>query len=88
MKIIEALNKEAILADLKALDKKGAIEELSFPLSHITGIEHAEIVKILMERERLGSTGIEHGIGIPHGKIAGLKMPVILGFGSNRLTAS
>jgi len=83
MKIHDVLHKEAILSDLKSLDKKGVLEELVTPVSRITGINHEYLVRVLMERERLGSTGIGEGIGIPHGKLKDLDS-LILGFGLSR----
>ena len=83
MKILDVLPKEAILADLKAADKKGVLEELVVPVAKISGINHEDLVKVLMERERLGSTGIGDGIGIPHGKVKDLDS-LILGFGLSR----
>jgi PTS system nitrogen regulatory IIA component len=83
MKILDALPKEAILVDLKAIDKKGVLEELVNPIAEIAGINREELVKVLMERERLGSTGIGEGIGIPHGKFKGLES-LILGFGRSQ----
>ena len=83
MKILDVLPKEAILADLKAVDKKGVLEELVTPVADISGINHEDLVKVLMERERLGSTGIGEGIGIPHGKVKDLNS-LILGFGLSR----
>jgi PTS system nitrogen regulatory IIA component len=83
MKILDALPKEAILVNLKAVDKKGVLEELVNPIAEIAGINREELVKVLMERERLGSTGIGEGIGIPHGKFKGLES-LILGFGRSQ----
>ena len=83
MKILDVLRKETILTDLKAKDKKGVIEELVAPVSQITGINSRELVQVLLERERLGSTGIGGGIGIPHGKLANLES-LIMGFGLSR----
>lgn len=83
MKIIDAIHKETILVDLKSNDKKGILEELSYPVSQITGISHEELIRVLMERERLGSTGIGDGIGIPHGKLRHLD-GLILGFGMSK----
>ena len=80
MKILDVLDKEAILVDLKSRDKIGIINELVAPAARITGIEPSNIVRVLMERERLGSTGIGGGIGIPHGKLKDLER-LILGFG-------
>jgi len=83
MKILDVLRKETILTDLKAKDKKGVIEELVASVSQITGIKSSELVRVLLERERLGSTGIGGGIGIPHGKLANLES-LIMGFGLSR----
>ncbi len=83
MKITEVLHKEAILVDLKANDKKGVLEELSKPVSQIAGIKQQDLVRVLLEREQLGSTGIGGGIGIPHGKLKNLDN-LVLGFGLSR----
>ena len=83
MKILDVLDKEAILVDLKSRDKIGILNELVAPAARITGIDHNEMVKVLMERERLGSTGIGGGIGIPHGKLKHLDR-LVLGFGLSR----
>ena len=83
MKILDVLLKEAILSDLKADDKKGVLEELVAPVARIADINHDYLVKVLMERERLGSTGIGEGIGIPHGKVKDLES-LVLGFGLSK----
>ena len=83
MKILDVLLKEAILSDLKANDKKGVLEELVTPVARIADINHDYLVKVLMERERLGSTGIGEGIGIPHGKVKDLES-LVLGFGLSK----
>ena len=83
MKILEYLNTKTIVPDLKSTDKKGVIDELAEPVAVETGLNHREIVRVLIERERLGSTGIGGGIAIPHGKIAGLES-LVLGFGLSR----
>jgi PTS system nitrogen regulatory IIA component len=83
MKICEVLHKEAILADLKARNKKGILEELVDPVAEIANVHPEDLVKVLLERERLGSTGIGGGIGIPHGKMKNLES-LVLGFGLSR----
>jgi PTS system nitrogen regulatory IIA component len=83
MKILDVLPKKAILDDLKSQNKKGILEELVVPLVHSTGLNSEDLVRVLMERERLGSTGIGGGIGIPHGKIKDLDS-LVLGFGLSR----
>ena len=83
MKILDVLPKENINVDLKARDKKGILEELAEPVAKSSGTGQDELVKVLMERERLGSTGIGGGIGIPHGKLKQLPS-LVLGFGISR----
>jgi len=83
MKILDALKKEAIILNLKSTDKKGILEELVVPVSKIADFGHEELLRVLLDRERLGSTGIGDGIGIPHGKLKGLKS-LVLGFGISR----
>jgi PTS system nitrogen regulatory IIA component len=83
MKILEILKREAIIAELKATKKKGVLEELAVPVSAISGIEPDILVNVLLEREKLGSTGIGNGIGIPHGKLKELE-DMVIGFGLSR----
>ncbi len=83
MKILEVLAPESILVDLQAQNKKGVIEELATPVARVAGVDHQELVRVLLDRERLGSTGIGGGIGIPHGKLKGLDT-LALGFGISR----
>lgn len=83
MKILDVLRKESIIVDLKATDKKGVLEELATPVSKIANVNSEEMVRVLLDRERLGSTGIGDGIGIPHGKLKGLET-LVLGFGISR----
>lgn len=83
MRICDVLGKETILADLKARNKKGLLEELVAPVSEIADVNQQDLVKVLMEREQLGSTGIGGGIGIPHGKMKEIDS-LVLGFGLSR----
>ncbi len=84
MKILEMLPKEAILADLQSTDKKSILNELVTPVARVAGLDHENLLSVLLDRERLGSTGIGQGIGIPHGKIKGMQT-LVLGFGLSRL---
>lgn len=69
MKIMDFLNKKAITASLKADGKEGIIRELVDLLAKAEDIKNKEeLVKALLTRESLGSTGIGQGIGIPHAK--------------------
>jgi len=83
MKILDFIDPKKIITALKATDKKGVLEELTLPVADITQIEHKELVRVLIEREHLGSTGIGNGIGIPHGKLKNLQS-LILGVGISR----
>jgi PTS system nitrogen regulatory IIA component len=83
MKILDVLSIETINVDLKATDKKGILDELVTPIARFAGTSHDDLVKVLLERERLGSTGIGGGIGIPHGKYRNLDS-LVLGFGLSR----
>jgi len=69
MQLSDILNIEAIELDLKARSKKQALQELAELASNITGIEARDIFETLLQRERLGSTGVGNGIAIPHGKL-------------------
>ena len=80
MRILDSLKEGAIIAELNATDKKGVLEELTVPISRTSGISHEEMVRVLLERERLGSTGIGGGIAIPHGKSKSLDS-LLMGFG-------
>ncbi|MBF0253728.1 MAG: PTS sugar transporter subunit IIA [Candidatus Omnitrophica bacterium] len=84
MKIAEFLNEKAIVPDLKATDKEGAIRELIDVLARAEGLRNKEeIAKVLMAREALGSTGIGLGVGIPHGKCNATKR-LVASFGISR----
>ena len=83
MKIQDVLKREAIIDDLKARTKEGIIEELVVPVAQNAGIDQQELVRVIMERERIGTTGIGGGIGIPHGKLKNIDS-LVLGFGLSR----
>jgi PTS system nitrogen regulatory IIA component len=79
MKISEILYKDYIIPELKARDKKGVLEEMVDAICRQDpGLAKEDVVNVLMERERLGTTGIGDGTAIPHGKINALKKPVVL----------
>ena len=74
MKLSELLEENTIITDLKAKDKKGALEELAQAMvSQKPYLDKGALVKVLLERERLGSTGIGDGVAIPHGKFHGIE---------------
>jgi len=69
MKIMDFLDKKAIKLDLDSSEKEDALKELVDVLADVHDIgEKKNVVKALVERESLGSTGIGQGIAIPHGK--------------------
>ncbi|MEZ4485504.1 MAG: PTS sugar transporter subunit IIA [Syntrophotaleaceae bacterium] len=70
MKIVDLLNPAAIVPNLKASIKNAALEELADAIVGVeTDLDRNEVVGVLQERERLGSTGIGEGVAIPHGKL-------------------
>ncbi len=71
MKFADFVSREAIRADLAAMDKEGAIREVVQALLDVGQIEAGEfesIVKAILKREELGSTGIGRGVAVPHTK--------------------
>lgn len=60
---------QSILPALKVSSKKQAIQVLSEKAAEISGMDEREIFETLLQRERLGSTGVGAGIAIPHGKL-------------------
>ena len=83
MKLSEILPREAIIPSLSSRDKKGVLEELARSVAPMAKTDSDEIVRVLLEREQLGSTGIGGGIGIPHGKLASIDS-IVVGFGLSR----
>lgn len=83
MKLLDLLDTEAVLPDLQAGTKTEVLEELVTPVARSSGAAVEELVQVLLDRERLGSTGIGGGIGIPHGKIPRIDR-LFLGFGLSR----
>ena len=68
MKIMDFLCKDAVVIDLDATEKKEGITELVGLLHKAKKIKKPEeIIETILEREKLGSTGIGQGIAIPHG---------------------
>jgi PTS system nitrogen regulatory IIA component len=84
MNITDILDKDSIIAELTARDKKSVLEELVDVLFEHGRLQDKEKpVEVLLERERLGSTGIGDGIAIPHGKLKEIK-GIICSFGRTR----
>lgn len=69
MKIMDFLDKKAVKLDLESIEKEDVLKELVDVLADVHDIgDKKTVVKALVERESLGSTGIGQGIAIPHGK--------------------
>jgi nitrogen PTS system EIIA component len=73
MEIAELLSPESVIANLKATSKKQVLQELARRAAEATGLHERTVFDVLLERERLGTTGVGHGIAIPHGKLPELK---------------
>ena len=73
MEIVDLIEPRAVIASLKATGKKQALQELARHAAVITGLGERRIFETLLERERLGTTGVGHGVAIPHGKLSELK---------------
>ena len=72
MEISDLITPASIFSKLPATSKKQALQELAKRASDISELNERVIFDALIERERLGTTGVGNGIAIPHGKLAGL----------------
>ena len=72
MEIAELITPEGVVPNLRATSKKQALQELARRAAEITGLAERAILDVLVEREKLGTTGVGNGIAIPHGKLASL----------------
>jgi nitrogen PTS system EIIA component len=73
MKITDLLSPEMVIADLKSSTKPDVLNELAKSMAaKYAEIKLNELIAVLAERERLGSTAIGDGIAIPHGKLRGV----------------
>jgi len=81
MKIVDYLSENDVISRLHASSREGVIEEMVAHLRESGRIDNSEeLVSILLDREMLGSTGIGHGVAIPHGRLGGLN-EILLVFG-------
>jgi nitrogen PTS system EIIA component len=72
MKITEMLDRRAVVAELHGKTKPDLLRELCHPLAAMSAsLSEDKLVQILLDRERLGSTGLAEGVAIPHGKLRG-----------------
>jgi nitrogen PTS system EIIA component len=73
-----------VLVGIDATSKKRAFEEAGLLFENLHGLSRALVTDSLFARERLGSTGLGHGVAIPHGRIKGLKAPMAAVFRLNQ----
>ncbi|HEY0835655.1 MAG TPA: PTS IIA-like nitrogen regulatory protein PtsN [Azospirillum sp.] len=71
--MLDLITPQAILPNLKAGSKKQALQDMARKAAELTGQHERAIFDVLLERERLGTTGVGHGIAIPHGKLPSLE---------------
>lgn len=72
MEIANLIRPHAVVPNLRVTSKKQALQELAKRAAEITGLPERRIFEVLVERERLGTTGVGNGIAIPHGKLSEL----------------
>src|SRR5271168_3979909 len=70
MSLNDLLTPDAVIASLRVNGKKQALQELSDRAAEVSGLPAREIFDSILQRERLGPTGVGDGIAIPHGKLA------------------
>lgn len=75
-RLASILSEAQVLVHVDATSKKRAFEEAGLLFENLHGLSRALVTDSLFSRERLGSTGLGHGVAIPHGRIKGLKAPM------------
>lgn len=75
-RLASILSPAQVLAQVEVTSKKRAFEEVGLLFENLHGLNRALVTDSLFSRERLGSTGLGHGVAIPHGRIKGLKSPL------------
>ena len=83
MKIVEFLQPTAVVDDISGQTGSAVLAELSRPLAVARKVDPQRLLETLLEREKLGSTGIGDGVAIPHGKVPGLP-GLMASFGRSR----
>ena len=78
MELSDVLAPGSVIPTLKASSKKHVLQELAARAAVETAAKEREVFEVLLERERLGTTGVGHGVAIPHGRLTGLDR--VLGF--------
>ena len=78
MEINDLISPDTVIANLHATSKKQILQELSRRAANLTGEPERTIFGVLMERERLGTTGVGSGVAIPHGKLQSINKLCLL----------
>ena len=73
MQLSDIIDTQSILPAVQAGNKKQLLQQLSAHAAKLTGLQERAIFETLMQREKLGSTGLGKGIAIPHGRFPGLE---------------
>jgi PTS system nitrogen regulatory IIA component len=69
MPLVDLVAPSAVIPALKVNGKKQALQEIAAKAAELTGQSERAILEVLLQREKLGSTGVGHGVAIPHGKL-------------------
>ncbi|MEJ1157265.1 PTS IIA-like nitrogen regulatory protein PtsN [Prosthecomicrobium sp. N25] len=77
MDLSDLLSLPAVMTGLKAVSKKQAFQEIAARAAIVTGLPERAVFDTLLQRERLGSTGVGRGIAIPHGRLE--RLPALVG---------
>ena len=75
-RLASILSAAQVLVHVDASSKKRVFEEAGLLFENLHGLNRSLVTDSLFSRERLGSTGLGHGVAIPHGRIKGLKAPM------------
>ena len=73
MKIVDFLRQDMIVPEIQERSKPDLLAELTRHLATVAGLDREQVLKVLLERERLASTAISEGVAIPHGKLNTVK---------------
>ncbi len=78
MRILDLLTEDFIIPDLQASSKLEVLKEFSHIVGElVSSLEEEDIFRVLLDRERLGSTGVGNGIAVPHARLGSLQRPVL-----------
>jgi len=84
MNIVDLLDPASVEAAIKSVTKDDVLVEMTdVLLRSVKGLDRAQVLEVLQERERLGSTGIGEGVAIPHGKLKDIDQ-LVLSFGRSK----